>query len=168
MKIWFVFFILLLGIGLGLGAPSIAPKYLSSYFPRGFATGPTGVQGTVVRKQAEDDRLLLTISSSNGALLATFQKKITEISLLVDEGDSVTLDVRVYSPFVTDPPILRVKKPDSVSPNVTDPSLENPPTDMVPSTPTLDAVPLVPELPSQDEDEPTVAPESTTESQPLL
>jgi len=33
----------------------------------------------------------------------------------VDEGDTITLAVKVYAPFVTDPPILRVKKPEALS-----------------------------------------------------
>ncbi|MGB0911278.1 MAG: hypothetical protein ACPGYT_13025 [Nitrospirales bacterium] len=114
-KIWISLLIFLVGVGLGLGAPSVAPKYLGPYFPKSLMNSRVGVQGSVVKKQLEDDRLLLTISAPDGALLATFQKKITEISLLIDEGDSVTLDVRVYDPFVADPPILRVKKPDVLS-----------------------------------------------------
>ena len=64
------------------------------------------VKGTVVRKQTDPNRLLLTISSKEGAILATFQKKIAEISLLVDEGDTITLAVKDYTPFVTAPLVL--------------------------------------------------------------
>jgi len=74
------------------------------------------VKGAVVRKQTDPNRLLLTISSKEGAILATFQKKIAENSLLVDEGDTITLAVKDYTPFVTDPPILRVNKPEAGSP----------------------------------------------------
>ena len=115
MKFWFLLFILLVGIGIGLGAPSVAPKYLGPYFPKGLTVKPSGVDGTVTKKQIEDGRLLLTISAPDGALLATFEKKLTEVSLLVDQGDSITLDLQVYAPFVEDPPILRVKKPDESS-----------------------------------------------------
>jgi hypothetical protein len=80
------------------------------------------VKGAVVKKQAKPNRLLLTISSKEGAILATFKKKIAEISLLVDEGDSITLSVKEYDPFVTDPPILRVNKPEPDSPTPTSPS----------------------------------------------
>ncbi|WP_454061829.1 hypothetical protein [Candidatus Nitrospira salsa] len=124
-KVWFLLFIFLVGIGLGLGAPSVAPKYLGQYFPTGLSATRSGVQGVVVKKQSETDRLLLTISAPDGAMLATFEKKITEISLLVDEGDIVTLDTRVYAPFVTDPPILRVKKPDEFSSHVTEPGVSD-------------------------------------------
>jgi len=116
MKLWILLLIFLLGLGLGLGLPSLAPQYLDSYFPKIMKPSTQEVKGVVVRKQANPNRLLLTISSKEGALLATFQKKITEISLLVDEGDTVTLAVKEYAPFVTDPPILRVNKPEAGSP----------------------------------------------------
>ena len=112
MKLWFILLIFLVGIGIGLGAPSVAPKYLGPYFPTGLTAKQSGVQGIVVKKQIDQNRLLLTISASDGALLATFEKNLTEVALLVDQGDSITLDVHVYAPFVKDPPILRVKKPD--------------------------------------------------------
>ena len=115
MKVWFLLIILLIGIGLGLGAPSVAPKYLGSYFPKSLTSTQAGVEGLVVKKQSENDRLLLTISATEGALLAIFQKKITEISLLVDQGDLVTLGLRGYAPFVNDPPILRVKKTEKMA-----------------------------------------------------
>jgi hypothetical protein len=116
MKLWVFLIIFLLGLGLGLSLPSFAPTYLDSYFPKIMKPSTQEVKGTVVRKQTNPNRLLLTISSKEGALLATFQKKITEISLLVDEGDTVTLAVKDYAPFVTDPPILRVNKPEAGSP----------------------------------------------------
>ncbi len=80
MKLWILLLIFLLGLGLGLGLPSLAPQYLDSYFPKIMKPSTQEVKGVVVRKQANPNRLLLTISSKEGALLATFQKKITEIS----------------------------------------------------------------------------------------
>ena len=111
MKLWFLLFIFLVGIGVGLFLYSVAPKYLGSYFPKMVTSPVHQIEGTVVRKQNEADRVLLTVSGKDGAILATFQKRVAEVSLLIEEGDFVTLDVRVYAPFLTDPPILRVKKP---------------------------------------------------------
>jgi len=141
-KMWLLLFIFLVGFGVGLGAPSVAPKYLGQYFPTGLSATRSGVQGVVVKKQSEEDRLLLTISAPDGAMLATFEKKITEISLLVDEGDIVTLDTRVYAPFVTDPPILRVKKTEEFSAQGTDSAVsdslsEKPEPSVPPSSPLL-------------------------------
>lgn len=127
MKLWVLLIIFFLGLGLGLSLPSFAPKYLDSYFPKIMKPSTQELKGDVVKKQTSPNRLLLTISSKEGAILATFQKKITEISLLVDEGDTVTLAVKDYAPFVTDPPILRVKKLEAGSPTPASPSDLNPP-----------------------------------------
>jgi hypothetical protein len=79
------------------------------------------VEGIVVKKQQEVDRLLLTISAPEGAILATFKQKVTEIALLVDEGDTVSMNLRRYEPFVEDPTVVRVRKPDqSFSPSSSD------------------------------------------------
>jgi hypothetical protein len=127
MKLWVLLIIFLLGLGVGLILPSVTPKYLDSYFPKIMKSSTQEVKGVVVRKKTDPNRLLLTISSKEGALLATFQKKIAEISLLVDEGDTLTLAVKDYAPFVTDPPILRVKKPEAGSPTPASPSDAPPP-----------------------------------------
>ncbi|WP_447971817.1 hypothetical protein [Nitrospira sp. M1] len=153
-KIWFLLFIFLLGIGLGLGAPSVAPKYLGKYFPTGLSATRSGVQGVVVKKQSEETRLLLTISAPDGAMLVTFEKRITEISLLVDEGDVVTLDTRVYAPFVIDPPILRVQKTGEFSPHVPEPVSDDVPADFdQPVSPALPSLPA-PEPLTDESDEP--------------
>ncbi|MCA9472230.1 MAG: hypothetical protein MRJ96_15605 [Nitrospirales bacterium] len=162
MKVWFLLFILLVGIGIGLGVPSVAPKYLGPYFPKGLATKHSGVHGTVVKKQLEDGRLLLTISAPDGAILATFEKQLTEISLLVDQGDSITLDVQVYAPFVKDPPILRVKKPDNGFSSRTELDGEDSASNSPASTPQLS--PKEP-VPSSDEPDLSETP-SKTESKP--
>ena len=138
MKVWVLLIIFLIGLGLGLSLPSLAPKYLDPYFPKIMKPSTQEVKGAVVRKQSDPNRLLLTISSKEGAILATFLKKITEISLLVDEGDTVTLAVGEYAPFVTDPKILRVKKPDSDAPPFpTSGPISGPTSDKVEPTPIL-------------------------------
>ncbi|MDX1411435.1 MAG: hypothetical protein R3351_04720 [Nitrospirales bacterium] len=116
MKLWLLLIMFLLGLGLGLSVPSFAPQYLDLYFPKMMKPSSQEVKGVVVKKQTKPNRLLLTISSKEGAILATFKKKIAEITLLVDEGDSITLAVNNYAPFVTDPRILRVNKPEAGSP----------------------------------------------------
>lgn len=122
MKLWVILITFLLGLGLGLSLPSLAPQYLDPYVPKMMKPSTAEVKGTVVRKQTDPNRLLLTISSKEGAILATFKKKITEISLLIDEGDTVTFAVKDYAPFVTDPPILRVEKSQDVSQSAPSPS----------------------------------------------
>lgn len=100
----------LLGIGVGLGAPFLASRYAQPYLPQFLQETIHPLTGTVTHKQRDQDRLLMTVTTQDGTILATFQKQVPEIDLLVQEQDSVTLDVRQYEPFVTDPPILKVNK----------------------------------------------------------
>ena len=69
------------------------------------------VEGPVAAKPMQDDRLLLTIVTPSGAILGTFKKKIEEINLLVETGDTVALTIPGYQPFLEDPEITRVAKP---------------------------------------------------------
>ena len=48
-------------------------------------------------------------------LLATFTQKVEEIDLLVEPGDRVTLRGVQYQPFLTDPRVDRVIKPEAAS-----------------------------------------------------
>lgn len=110
MKVRVVFVAFVLGLALGIAGTLWAPQYLEPYVPT-LTPGKDGaVEGTVVRKQLEAKRLLLTLSTSQGAVLAIFKNKIAEIDLLVDEDDIVTFRLRRYEPFVDDPPIQRVQK----------------------------------------------------------
>lgn len=67
-------------------------------------------EGRVVGKRLQGKRLLLTVDAAEGTILATFEKKVEEIDMLVEEGDLVTLGVPRYEPFVADPPVLAVRK----------------------------------------------------------
>ncbi len=108
MKPWIVTLIaFLLGLGLGWAGPVLVPQ-VTPYLSRIIPAKLESVVGVVVRKQREPDRLLLTISTEKGVLLATFKEKIEEIDLLIDHGYSVTIGLRDYSPFVENPTIERV------------------------------------------------------------
>ncbi|MFQ5992263.1 MAG: hypothetical protein ACE5NA_07470 [Nitrospiraceae bacterium] len=112
MRWWLIVVILLVGLALGLSLPTLAPRVAGPYLPAGLKGDAESVGGSVVKKRREPERLLLTVSTPEGAILATFKKKATEIELLVDEGDEVTLRLRQYHPFVDDPVITRVMKKD--------------------------------------------------------
>lgn len=99
-----------LGIGVGLGAPFLISRYAQPYLPQFLQETIHPLMGTVTHKQRDQDRLLMTVTTQDGTILATFQKQVQEIDLLVEEQDSVTLDVKRYEPFVTDPPVLKVNK----------------------------------------------------------
>ena len=86
------------------------PGLLRPYLPAALRGRTTRVEGLVVEKGKEGSRLLLTVDTKEGAMLATFDKKVPEIDLLVARGDSVTLGVRAYRPFIEEPELLGVKK----------------------------------------------------------
>lgn len=91
---------------LNLAAPDLLTPYTREFFP---SDQVESVRGTVVKKQRESDRLLLTMSTTKGVLLATFTEKIDEIDLLLGEGYSITIRLRAYAPFVENPLVERVE-----------------------------------------------------------
>jgi hypothetical protein len=105
------FIIFLVGFVLGVLAAIFAPRYVGDYLPGSVGGKDANVTGVVTRKLAEDARLLLTVVTDSGAVLATFTDRKAEIDLLVEEGDSVTFSLPAYSPFVDDPRLGRVAKP---------------------------------------------------------
>ena len=158
MKTWVIPTTLFcVGLGLGLSGPLLATRYMEPYLP-GFLKKPLHpLEGIVTHKQRDQNRLLMTVTTQDGTILATFQKQVAEISLLVDEQDSITLDVKQYEPFVNDPPVLKVNKqvpqvqapsPMSASPqpfSIERETLNDPP---------LESVPLPSETPSPVEPAP--------------
>lgn len=119
MKLWAVFIVFLIGIGLGAASIVYGPTVLDPYLPAAirarFQTAT--IEGTVKAKRREGDRLLLRIEAPQGAIVATFKEKTPEIDLLIGEGDRVTLALRAYKPFVEDPSIQRVRKQELAKPN---------------------------------------------------
>lgn len=110
MKFWAGALLLLVGIALGAGSVVLGPRLAGPYIPEAFRGKVEVADGEVTRKQREADRLLLTIVTPRGAMLATFRTKIAEVDLLVAEGDTLALGLRRFEPFVDDPAILSVKK----------------------------------------------------------
>ncbi len=113
MKPWLVFLILLVGIALGVVGTIFAPDVAGPYLHEAFRIKKAEtIDGEVVRKLREGDRLLLTVQTSQGSFLVTFKKKVAEIDLLVQPGDTLTLALRRYEPFVDEPAIERVRRLD--------------------------------------------------------
>jgi len=115
MKIVVGLILFAVGVAVGLSIPGFLSPSLSPYLPQALQDQTNVVEGAVVRKSREDGRLLLTVSTERGALLSTFTKQIAEIDLLVEEGDSITLGIARYEPFVKDPAVKGVMKPDMMS-----------------------------------------------------
>lgn len=100
--------LLLLGILIGIAAAVLFPTFRERLLPRGLR--PAATEGTIAEKRLAEDRLLLTLVTGDGAVLATFTQRISEIDLLVAKGDTVGLSLDGYRPFVEDPQIVRVQK----------------------------------------------------------
>jgi hypothetical protein len=130
MKGLFFLFTLIMGIAIGVAGTYLAPDLIGPYLPEAIVGKSVIIEGKVVEKQLKQTSLLLTINTSEGALLATFKKRVEEIGLLVNEGDLVDLLLRRYEPFVENPGIKRVRKgegPMPIQPEET--TLEQPPSE---------------------------------------
>ncbi len=111
MKTWLIVLTLLVGIAFGVAGTIFAPDVAGPYLPEAFRVKKAAtVDGEVVRKLREEERLLLTVETTQGAILVTFKKKVAEIDLLVQQGDTITLGLSRYEPFVDEPAIERVRK----------------------------------------------------------
>jgi len=117
MKAWGIVLTLMIGIALGVAGAIlvVAPELAAPLLPQSFRAKPQLVEGEVDRKMREGDRLLLTVQTSQGTVLATFRKKVPEIDLLVQKGDTLTLGLQRYAPFADDPAIERVRKPETAT-----------------------------------------------------
>jgi len=103
------FFVLVPGVALGIVLTMLALQWVGPDLLSPFHSG-SSVEGRVLNKALESDRLLLKIEAEDGVLLATFTERQEEIDLLVDPGDTLTLDVKGYQPFLADPAIERVRR----------------------------------------------------------
>ena len=106
-----------LGLVLGILGVIYLPGYVRPYIPE-WVTGKAAVvvKGTVTAKQKKADALLLTVNTPDGALLATFTKKVDEINLLINEKDALEFTLPKYMPFIDDPKIIRVVKEPQAAP----------------------------------------------------
>jgi hypothetical protein len=97
---------ILVGLALALfGEPWLGPRF------RALSGRQETVEGAVAAKQRQPERLLVTVVTPAGATLATFTKRVPEIDLLVQVGDTVTLEISAYQPFLENPHITNVAKP---------------------------------------------------------
>ncbi len=103
-----------LGLIVGAIGVVVAPSWWQSFLPDALFPGGS-MESLVLGKSREEGRLLLKLETEGGVLLATFTERVEEIDLLVEEGDRVTLHVPQYQPFLTDPRLDRVVKPEVVS-----------------------------------------------------
>lgn len=119
----------ILGLVLGVAATIILPRVLGPRLPGTFRTGNL-MEGRVLAKLVDGDRLLLKVQTDENVYLATFEERQREIELLVDQGDLVTLQIQGTDPFPMGPAIRRVRKPQldgtAAAPAATDSATEVP------------------------------------------
>jgi hypothetical protein len=102
---------LVIGILLGVGATTKGPALVAPYLPKSISGQSERIEGEVVRKQREGNRLLLKVATAQGPMLVTFTQKVAELDLLLEPGDTVELITPGYATFVDDPTLERVKRP---------------------------------------------------------
>ena len=101
------FFWFVTGILFGVAAAIFVPRWTAPYLPS-FLGGGAGVEGEVVEKVSEPDRVLVKVATSEGLILATFTQNRKELDLLIRQGDSITLGLDGYQPLVENPEVARV------------------------------------------------------------
>jgi hypothetical protein len=104
-----------IGLVLGVLGAVFLPGYVQPYLPEWVMGKATVVKGTVAAKQKKETVLLLTVNTAEGALLATFTRKVDEIALLVNEKDVIEFTLPKYAPLIEDPKITRILKGQDVA-----------------------------------------------------
>src|SRR5438552_15425863 len=102
---------LLVGMVVGFGAATRGPALIAPYLPKAGGGAGERIEGQVVRKQREGNRLLVKITTAQGPMLVTFTHKVADLDVLLDPGDTVTLMIRGYATFVEDPIFERIQAP---------------------------------------------------------
>jgi len=98
----------LFGVAIGIVGSMLGPRMVRPYVPDAIREETELLHGVVRTKRFEGDRLRLTVPTARGTILATFTDDVSEIDLLVLEGDSIALRLPEYEPFVENPEIARV------------------------------------------------------------
>ena len=101
----------LVGVVVGVGLASRGPALIAPYLPRASSGPGEHIEGHVIRKQRDGNRLLVKISTVQGPMLIIFTQKVADLEVLLDAGDTVTLVTPAYATFVEDPILERVKEP---------------------------------------------------------
>ena len=101
----------LVGAAVGVGLANRGPALIAPYLPKAVSRPGEHIEGQVIRKQRDGNRLLVKITTAQGPMLVTFTQKVADLDVLLDAGDTVTLIAPGYATFVDDPILERVKEP---------------------------------------------------------
>jgi hypothetical protein len=116
---------LAIGVLLGVIAATKGPALVAPYLPKSISGQHERIDGEVMRKQREGNRLLLKVATAQGPMLVTFTQKVAELDLLLEPGDTVALIAPGYATFVDDPTLERVKRPAGAGVAPTPPSISS-------------------------------------------
>jgi len=83
---------------------------VAPYLPKSISGQSERIEGEVLRKQREANRLLLKVATAQGSMLVTFTQKVAELDLLLEPEDTVIFINTGYASFVDDPTLERVKR----------------------------------------------------------
>jgi hypothetical protein len=110
MRGWVILVVtLLVGAALGVAATIYGPPAVDPYGPAQLRLRSRVVEGQVLQKQREGNRVLVKIQTDQGVILAAFTKRVAEIDLLVEPGQTIAISLPNDQPVVDDPAIERVK-----------------------------------------------------------
>ncbi len=104
---WLLF---LVGVVVGAAGATLFPHYAGEYLG-GVFTPSAVVEGQVVEKESQAERIVLKVTTAEGVLLASFTENRPDIDLLVEPGASIRLGANRYQPFLENPTILSVREP---------------------------------------------------------
>ena len=101
----------LVGVVVGFAVANRGPALIAPYVSKSISGAGEHIEGQVVRKQREGNRLLVKVNTAQGPMLVTFTQKVADLDVLLDPGDIVTLIIPGYATFVDDPVFERIKGP---------------------------------------------------------
>jgi hypothetical protein len=113
MRGWVILTItLVIGVLIGVGVATRGPAFIAPYLPKAVRGANARIEGQVVRKQRDGNRLLVKVDTAQGPMLVVFTDKSADLDVLLDPGDTVTLLTGAgYATFVNDPTLERVQRP---------------------------------------------------------
>src|SRR5262245_42684025 len=112
MRGWVILIVtLLVGVALGVAGTIYVPPRVDPYLPRSLRLQSRVVEGEVLQKQRDGNRVLVKVQTDQGVILAAFSKRVAEVDLLIEPGAIVALSLPNDAPVVDDPTIEHVKRP---------------------------------------------------------
>src|SRR5207237_9773346 len=103
----------LVGVVVGFGVANRGPALIAPYLPKASSGSGEHIEGQVVRKQRDGNRLLVKITTTQGPALVTFTQKVADLDVLLDPGDTITLVTADRATFIDDPVLERVQRRDA-------------------------------------------------------